>query len=163
MNMKQLALLPSLMLLGGCAVNPWIPYQEAVRCHLDDKGPACDPKYQAAIKADAKMRGVHASYGTHLLLQGKTEEANREFQLEQQNYPSESSASIAMLTNPSAAANAAQAQAVPATPAADTTAASSPSTADAASINNAPDAAKSTKSTKSTKSQVVKKESSRAK
>lgn len=161
MNTKQLALLPSLMLLGGCAVNPWIPYQEAVRCHLDDKGPACDPKYQAAIKANSKMRGVHASYGTHLLLQGKTEEATREFQLEQQNYPSESSTSIAMLTNPSAAANAAQAQAVPEPPPADTTAASSPSVPEATSSKNTPPNA--VKSSKSTKTQVVKKESSRAK
>lgn len=98
MNLKHIPA-AGLILLGGCA-SPWVAYQEAVRCHLDDKGPECDAKYQKAIGQDTKMQGVHSSYGTHLLLQGKTDQANEEFKIEQLNYPTESSKAIAALAHP---------------------------------------------------------------
>jgi hypothetical protein len=116
---RNLLLFVGLALLGGCA-SPWVAYQEAVRCHLDDKGPECDGKYQKAIKQNTKMPGVHASYGTHLLLQGKADQAAEEFRLEQQNYPTESSKAIALLLNPTAVASAAEAP-LPAAPAVDST------------------------------------------
>lgn len=146
-------IVPSMLLLGGCAVNPWIPYQEAVRCHLDDKGPECDKLYKRVIKADPKLRGIHASYGTHLLLQGNKEEAAKEFQIEQTNYPSESTKSIALLLNPTAAVAAAP---EPVKPAVDTTAKAPAATAPVA----APAATKTTKTSKNT---AATKESNRAK
>lgn len=100
-------ILPALsfaILLGGCA-SPWVKYQEAIRCHLDKKGPECDAKYQEAIEGDSKMAGVHSSYGTHLLSTGRTEEAKAEFKKEQENYPTESAKAILALTNPQAIAN----------------------------------------------------------
>lgn len=97
-----------LALLGGCA-SPWVAYQEAVRCHLDDKGPDCDPKYRKAIQLNTKMRGVHSSYGTHLLLEGKADQAAEEFKLEEQNYPTESSKAISALLHPTAGAPASEA------------------------------------------------------
>lgn len=99
---RKFLLLSGFALLGGCA-SPWIAYQEAIRCHLDDKGPECDAKYQKAIQQDTKMPGVHSSFGTHLLLQGKADQAAEEFKLEQQNYPTESSKAIGALLNPTAA------------------------------------------------------------
>lgn len=141
-------LVPGMLLLGGCAVNPWLPYQEAVRCHLDDKGPACDKLYKQVIKADPKLRGIHASYGTHLLLQGNKEEAAKEFQIEQANYPSESTKSIALLLNPAAAAAPAP---EPAKPVADTTA-----KAPAPAAATTPVAAPATKSGKSAKNAAAK-------
>jgi len=147
-------LVPGMLLLGGCAVNPWLPYQEAVRCHLDDKGPACDKLYKQVIKADPKLRGIHASYGTHLLLQGNKEEAAKEFQIEQTNYPSESTKSIALLLNPTAAVAAAP---EPAKPAVDTTAkVATPAAA-------APVAAPAAKTSKNAKNTAATKESNRAK
>ena len=121
----SLLVFSGLLLLGGCA-SPWVSYQEAVRCHLDDKGPECDAKYAKAIKADSKMRGIHSSYGTHLLLQGKADQANQEFQLEQQNYPNESSKAIALLLRPASGAGSAPSTEAPAAVPVDSAATSAP-------------------------------------
>jgi hypothetical protein len=87
----------------GCA-SPWQNYQQAIRCHLDNKGKECDALYKDAIEGDPKMVGVHSSYGTHLLLQGRRPEAEAEFQLEKQNFPKESSRPITALVDPNAIA-----------------------------------------------------------
>ena len=152
---RKILLLAGIALLGGCA-SPWVAYQEAVRCHLDDKGPACDAKYQTAIKQNTKMPGVHSSYGTHLLLQGKTDQANEEFKLEQQNYPIESAKSIALLLNPNLGATSAGANPPPAAPAIDTTA--TPAPVDSVKTASSPAAKPAT-----TKSAPAKKGASRAK
>ncbi len=155
--MKLKLLIPaSLFLLGGCAA-PWVSYENAVRCHLDDKGPDCNKLYKKAISENTKMPGIHSSYGTHLLLQGNTEEANHEFKLEQENYPQESSKAINALLNPTqAAANNAPAPST-STPVATEPEASSPAPA-AVPVNGTP--ATTTKTTKSTSS---KKDLNRAK
>ena len=126
---RNLLVLAGFVLLGGCA-SPWVSYQEAVRCHLDDKGPECNAKYQKAIQQNTKMPGIHSSYGTHLLLQGNTDQATEEFKLEQQNYPTESSKAIGAILNPTAAAaTAAPAEPAPpvTAPVADTTSKVAPS------------------------------------
>lgn len=132
---RSLLVLTGIALLGGCA-SPWIAYQEAVRCHLDDKGPECDAKYQKAIQQNTKMPGVHSSYGTHLLLQGKTDQAAEEFRLEQQNYPTESSKAIGALLNPTAAAAGSASTPPPPTtdPSPDTTVATPQATGNASSV-----------------------------
>jgi hypothetical protein len=65
---------------------------------LDGKKEACDKEYKAAIKADPKTQGLHASYGTHLLLTGRMQEAEKEFSLESQNYPTFAPIGIGRLT-----------------------------------------------------------------
>lgn len=93
----------ALLLLAGCA-SPWVKYEAAVRCHLDNK-PDCDKKYKEAIRAGGKLQGIHASYGTHLLQQGKTQEAEAEFELERKYWPKESARSLeALKTAPAATA-----------------------------------------------------------
>ena len=77
----------ALGLLAGCASNPWPKYEEAVRCHLDNKGAACDKIYEKAISIDNKTQGIHASYGVHLLQEGKSVEAQQQFAIEKENYP----------------------------------------------------------------------------
>ena len=134
---RNLLVLAGLALLGGCA-SPWVSYQEAVRCHLDDKGPECDAKYQKAIQQNSKMPGVHSSYGTHLLLEGKADQASEEFKLEQQNYPTESSKAIGAILNPSAAA-ASAAPAVPSpTPSSDSAVTTPTASVNAPSTPSAP-------------------------
>lgn len=155
---RKILLLAGIALLGGCA-SPWVAYQEAVRCHLDDKGPECDAKYQTAIKQNTKMPGVHSSYGTHLLLQGKSDQANEEFKLEQRNYPTESAKAIALLLNPNLGAASAEATSPPpaaATPI-DTTATAAP--VDAAKAAAAP----AGKPTSATNTAPAKKGAKRAK
>jgi len=73
--------------LAGCASNPWPYYEGAIRCHMEKKGEECNKQYEAAIKIDPKLQGVHASYGVHLLLNGKPTEAEKEFAQERANYP----------------------------------------------------------------------------
>lgn len=89
----------STIALVGCASSPWPHYEEAIRCHLDGKTTECDQKYQKAIKADPKTQGVHASYGVHLLKEGKTAEAAQEFATEQANYPDYAPKAISQLDN----------------------------------------------------------------
>ncbi|MEN9352945.1 MAG: hypothetical protein RL318_270 [Fibrobacterota bacterium] len=86
--MKKLIMPAAVMaLLAGCASNPWPYYEGAIRCHMDKKGEQCNKQYEEAIKIDPKLQGVHASYGVHLLLNGKPSEAEKEFALERANYP----------------------------------------------------------------------------
>jgi hypothetical protein len=159
---RNLLVLAGIALLGGCA-SPWVSYQEAVRCHLDDKGPVCDAKYQKAIQQNTKMPGVHSSYGTHLLLEGKSDQAAEEFKLEQQNYPTESSKAIGALMNPTAAV-ASTAGPVPlpvAVPATDSTTKAAPS----ASVNapSAPTTSPKPSPTVPSKAAAAKKGASHAK
>ena len=86
MNKSFLAL-AAVGLLAGCASNPWPKYEEAVRCHLDNKGPASDKIYESVIKIDPKVQGIHSSYGVHLLQEGRAAEAQAEFDKEKANYP----------------------------------------------------------------------------
>ena len=86
-----------LLLLAGCASSPWPHYETALRCHLDGKKGECDKEYQKAIDAGPKTQGLHASYGVHLLQEGKPAEATREFEIEKANYPQYASRSISQL------------------------------------------------------------------
>jgi len=73
---------------AGCGTaSPWPSYEAALRCHLDGKKTECDAEYQKAIKIDPKTQGLHASFGTHLLLTGRMQEAQREFAYESQLWP----------------------------------------------------------------------------
>jgi hypothetical protein len=73
---------------AGCATaSPWPLYESALRCHLDGKKTECDADYKKAIEIDPKTQGLHASYATHLLLTGRMQEAEKEFAIENQNYP----------------------------------------------------------------------------
>jgi hypothetical protein len=94
---KQFPLLAVSLLIAGCASNPWPHYESAIRCHLDQKTEECNKEYEAAIKLDPKLQGVHASYGTHLLKLGKTVEAQKEFDLEKANYPTYAEKGLAAL------------------------------------------------------------------
>lgn len=84
---KSIPILAAVALLSGCAVSPWPKYEQAVRCHLDNKGPACNKLYEEAIRIDPKTQGLHASYGVHLLQQGNAPEAQKQFEIEKANYP----------------------------------------------------------------------------
>jgi len=75
------------LILAGCAVTPWPHYEAAVRCHLDGKKQECDQDYLKAIEIGPKTQGLHASYGVHLLLEGRRDEALKEFAIEKANYP----------------------------------------------------------------------------
>ncbi len=84
----------------GCATpSPWPSYESALRCHLDGKKNECDAEYQKAIKYGPTTQGLHASYGTHLLLTGRMQEAEKEFALENKNYPNFAVVAIGRLAN----------------------------------------------------------------
>jgi len=104
----------ALFLLGisGCATaSPWPHYEAAVRCHLDGRKSLCNEHYVRAIRINPQLQGIHASYGVHLLQQGQTAAAEREFALERMNYPAFSTMAIGRL-----AATAPADHLVPATP-----------------------------------------------
>lgn len=96
MKISILATIP-LLLLAGCAISPWPHYETALRCHLDGKKDECDKEYEKAIALGPKTQGLHASYGVHLLKEGKSVEATREFEIEKANYPEYASRSISQL------------------------------------------------------------------
>jgi hypothetical protein len=79
-------------------MNPWPHYEQAVRCHLDGKKDECEPYYKKAIANGDKTPGLHASYGTHLLQNGKVQEANAEFEIEKRNFPEFAPLAIAKLS-----------------------------------------------------------------
>jgi Tfp pilus assembly protein PilF len=86
-------------LLPACASSPWPHYETAMSCHMvGEKMSECDKHYRKAMKEDPKLQGIHASYGVHLLKQGRIAEANREFAIEQKNYPAYAVKPISQLT-----------------------------------------------------------------
>lgn len=129
---KSFFALAAVGLLAGCASNPWPKYEEAVRCHLDNKGPDCDKIYEAVIKIDPKVQGIHSSYGVHLLQEGKAAEAQAEFAKEKANYPQYAEKGLLALAGMKS-----DATAVPAKAEAPATAAPAP-TAAPASVNTVP-------------------------
>jgi len=127
---KSIPAFAAIALLSGCAVSPWPKYEEALRCHLDNKGAACNKLYEESIKIDSKTQGVHASYGVHLLQQGNTPEAQRQFDLEKANYPQYAEKGLLALSNAKPDATAVQAKAeTPAAPAAGTASIAAPGAA----------------------------------
>lgn len=96
---KSIPAFAAIALLSGCAVSPWPKYEQALRCHLDNKGPACNNLYEETIKIDPKTQGIHASYGVHLLQQGNAAEAQRQFELEKANYPQYAEKGLLALAN----------------------------------------------------------------
>ena len=77
----------------GCA-SKWVHYEKAVECHLKDKGGECNPQYEKALKKHPEMRGLNASYGSHLMVLGNRQEAIKYFEIEASLYPKESKKSI---------------------------------------------------------------------
>jgi hypothetical protein len=54
---------------------------------MDGKKQECDGDYLKAIEIGPRTQGLHASYGVHLLLEGRRDEALKEFAIEKANYP----------------------------------------------------------------------------
>jgi len=77
------------LLLAACATLPpgWAEYREATKCHLENKDKECDAAYEKAIKKNAKLPGVHASYGSHLFRRGDAAAAREQFDAELENHP----------------------------------------------------------------------------
>lgn len=90
----------SLLLLAGCANKGWVYYREGMTCHFRTPNENCEEKYQNAIRENDKLPGVHSSYGTHLLMKGKTDAAQVEFNKEIKNYPASKTA-VLLLTSKS--------------------------------------------------------------
>jgi hypothetical protein len=77
------------LLLAACAPVPpgWAEYREAMRCHLENKDTECDAAYEKAIAKNARLPGVHASYGSHLFRRGDAAAARAQFDAELVNHP----------------------------------------------------------------------------
>lgn len=98
---KKLLLLLSISLLiflSGCASNPeWKHYREAQACHFQH-GDFCGSRYRDAIRANPKLPGVHASYGTHLISKGEVDKGIKELNIEMANHP-ESKVALQIVIN----------------------------------------------------------------
>lgn len=77
-------------LVSGCAIQPstgWPEYRAAMRCHLESRNEECDQAYEAAIKANPKLPGLHSSYASHLHRRGDAAGAEEHFRAELENHP----------------------------------------------------------------------------
>ena len=87
MHIKSLVLVSLLgTLFVGCGNPGWRHYTDAKTCYFKNEA-NCDKHYQKAIKARGDMPGVHASYGTWLMREGKMTEAQAQFEIEKKQYP----------------------------------------------------------------------------
>lgn len=77
------------LLLAACAPPQpgWAEYRQAMRCHFENRDAECDAAYEKAIAKNAKLPGVHASYGSHLFRRGDAAAARAQFDAELANHP----------------------------------------------------------------------------
>lgn len=72
--------------LIGCAGNGWKQYTEAKTCYMKNEA-NCDAIYKDAIEIRSDLPGLHSSYGTWLMRENRTQEAQVQFEIERANYP----------------------------------------------------------------------------
>ena len=84
--MKLLLLGATSFFFFSCAADPWVKYQNAQTCYLNNKED-CKPLYDEAIELKNDLPGVHSSFGTWLLRSGRETEANAEFAKELALHP----------------------------------------------------------------------------